>query len=475
MQEGKTVVAFSATGEIDRRDFGVSFNHSLLDGSVVVGNKVVDRDRGRGRPGRLTLTGPAAGPRQGRSAGLRFPAVPGRFGSCPPVGRPCPFDRPRDPPHRGDGPRGHLRPGGRPRDRGTQGGGRVGHRPHRGPRLPAGRPRPDRRRGSRAVPERLVGGHRRPRARRALADSGVAPEQVVGIGCTSQWLGTVPVDGAGERHRPRHHLDGLAGRRRASATTSGARSTSRATRRPSWPAGSGAPAASRACRARTPSGHIHFLRQHRPDVYAAAAVFLEPVDYLNLRLTGLARASHDSITGYWVTDNRDIGAISYDDGLIELAGLERATLPDLVPTGSVLGGLAAGARRRAGAAGGHARGHRHGRPPLGRRRLGRGGELRRPPLHRHLQLDQLPRPVQEDGPADQHRLHPLGDPGPLPGGRRARDRRRLPDLAARQPALPRRRPVRRRRRRRPTTSSPPSTTWRRRCRPGRTACCSPRG
>ena len=45
-----------------------------------------------------------------------------------------------------------------------------------------------------------------------------------------------------------------------------------------------------------PVGHIHFLRQQRPDVYAAAAVFLEPVDYLNLRLTGLARASHDSIT-----------------------------------------------------------------------------------------------------------------------------------------------------------------------------------
>ena len=41
MQEGKNVVAFEATAEIDRRDFGVSFNHSLLDGSVVVGNKVV--------------------------------------------------------------------------------------------------------------------------------------------------------------------------------------------------------------------------------------------------------------------------------------------------------------------------------------------------------------------------------------------------------------------------------------------------
>jgi polyisoprenoid-binding protein YceI len=40
MQEGKKVVAFSASGEIDRRDFGVTFNHALLDGSVVVGNKV---------------------------------------------------------------------------------------------------------------------------------------------------------------------------------------------------------------------------------------------------------------------------------------------------------------------------------------------------------------------------------------------------------------------------------------------------
>jgi polyisoprenoid-binding protein YceI len=40
MAEGKKVVAFSAVAEIDRRDFGVVFNHSLLDGSVVVGNRV---------------------------------------------------------------------------------------------------------------------------------------------------------------------------------------------------------------------------------------------------------------------------------------------------------------------------------------------------------------------------------------------------------------------------------------------------
>ena len=41
-----------------------------------------------------------------------------------------------------------------------------------------------------------------------------------------------------------------------------------------------------------------------------------------------------------MTDNRDIDAVAYDDSLMVLAGLERAKLPDLVPTGSVLGGLA---------------------------------------------------------------------------------------------------------------------------------------
>ena len=40
MVEGATVVAFSASAEIDRRDFGVSFQKSLLDGSLAVGHKV---------------------------------------------------------------------------------------------------------------------------------------------------------------------------------------------------------------------------------------------------------------------------------------------------------------------------------------------------------------------------------------------------------------------------------------------------
>lgn len=40
MQPGSAVAAFSATAEIDRRDFGVSFSGVLDGGAIVVGNKV---------------------------------------------------------------------------------------------------------------------------------------------------------------------------------------------------------------------------------------------------------------------------------------------------------------------------------------------------------------------------------------------------------------------------------------------------
>jgi xylulokinase len=175
-------------------------------------------------------------------------------------------------------------------------------------------------------------------ARRALAESGVAPADVVGIGCTAQWSGTVPVDDDGAAIGPAISWMDSRGARAVRDTVRGALNVQgySASKLAKWVRRTGGiPSLS----GKDPVGHIHFLRQQRPDVYAAAAVFLEPVDYLNLRLTGLARASHDSITLHWVTDNRDIGAISYDDALMGLAGLERSTLPDLVPTGSVLGGL----------------------------------------------------------------------------------------------------------------------------------------
>jgi xylulokinase len=175
-------------------------------------------------------------------------------------------------------------------------------------------------------------------ARRALADSGVSPESIVGVGCTAQWSGTVAVDPEGAAIGPSiiwMDSRGATAVRRAVRGALNVQGYS-ATKAAKWVRRTGGiPSLS----GKDPVGHIHFLREERPEVYAAAAVFLEPVDYLTLRLTGLARASYDSITLHWVTDNRDITAIAYDDSLFELAGLERRTLPELVPTGSVIGGV----------------------------------------------------------------------------------------------------------------------------------------
>lgn len=85
--------------------------------------------------------------------------------------------------------------------------------------------------------------------------------------------------------------------------------------------------------------HILFLKHEKPDVYHAAYKFLEPKDYINLRMTGRYAASYDSIILHWVTDNRRIDRIDYHEGLLRMAGLDRATLPDLKSAVDVLGPL----------------------------------------------------------------------------------------------------------------------------------------
>jgi xylulokinase len=88
-----------------------------------------------------------------------------------------------------------------------------------------------------------------------------------------------------------------------------------------------------------PIGHILYLKYARPDVYQRAYKFLEPMDYIGLRLTGQFAASFNSITLHWVTDNRDIQNVTYHDGLLKLAGIDRAKLPDLKPANALLGNL----------------------------------------------------------------------------------------------------------------------------------------
>ena len=90
-----------------------------------------------------------------------------------------------------------------------------------------------------------------------------------------------------------------------------------------------------------PAGHMLFIRDTQPEIYAKTYKFLNVLDYLNLHLTGRFVATFDSILTSWVTDNRDPDAVRYHNGLISMLGLDPAKLPEIVACSEMIGTLKA--------------------------------------------------------------------------------------------------------------------------------------
>jgi xylulokinase len=86
-----------------------------------------------------------------------------------------------------------------------------------------------------------------------------------------------------------------------------------------------------------PVGHILYLEHECPDVVAKTRWYMEPVDYLTMRMTGVATATHASRLAWWLTDNRRLDDYRYDEGLVAMMGLNATKLPPLVPFGSIVG------------------------------------------------------------------------------------------------------------------------------------------
>jgi xylulokinase len=177
---------------------------------------------------------------------------------------------------------------------------------------------------------------------RLAARASVRPDGIAAVSVTSQWSGTVPIDKDGT---PLH--DALIW-----MDSRGAPNIERIVGGPVRVAGydprklrtwikltGGIPAHS----GKDPTAHILWLQEHRPEVARATWKYLEPKDWLNLKLTGRCAATFDSIVVHWVTDNRDPHRIDYAPDLLRLSGLDRAQLPDLVPASSVIGELTDGA------------------------------------------------------------------------------------------------------------------------------------
>lgn len=88
-----------------------------------------------------------------------------------------------------------------------------------------------------------------------------------------------------------------------------------------------------------PTGHSLLLQREFPQVYARARWLLEPVDFLGMQFTGRAAATPASMILSWLTDNRIGAPFGYSEDLVRRARRDPARLPELIPTGSVLGPL----------------------------------------------------------------------------------------------------------------------------------------
>jgi xylulokinase len=177
-------------------------------------------------------------------------------------------------------------------------------------------------------------------AKKLLSKGLVPPEDIVAISCSTQWSGTVAVDKDGNHlmnaiiwmdSRGAECIDSI---RKGLINFEGYGIQKLLT----WLSKTGG--------APGPSGkdsisHILFIRRKYPEVFRKTCKFLEPKDYINLRLTGKFAASYDSITLHWVTDNRDISAIKYDDTLLRIVDLDRGKLPELKRSIDILGPIKA--------------------------------------------------------------------------------------------------------------------------------------
>lgn len=156
-------------------------------------------------------------------------------------------------------------------------------------------------------------------------------DSILGISCTSQYFSIIPIDEVG--HPVGNMIPWMDGRGAPHTLALYAAHPKLATR---WIEVSGMPP--------LPSGndslsHMLFLKNERPEIYERAAKLVEPSDYITARLTGTIASNACTAFAQLLTDNRKLAEVAYHDDLIDMSGIDREKLPDLVPIGTCLGTL----------------------------------------------------------------------------------------------------------------------------------------
>jgi len=174
--------------------------------------------------------------------------------------------------------------------------------------------------------------------KQVIKESGVVPTQIVAIGTTSMWAVTVAVDKQGEPlMNAVSWMDSRGGKYNAELVKGFPRIQGYgAGKLYSWLKIIGIPPF---LEGNDSLAHILFIKNELPDIYRHTYKFLEPMDYINMRLTGKANATRNSNTASLLIDSRKKGTSDYAPWALKQTGIDRAKLPDLLPVEGIVSNL----------------------------------------------------------------------------------------------------------------------------------------
>jgi xylulokinase len=172
---------------------------------------------------------------------------------------------------------------------------------------------------------------------RVMADPGVDPGRVAGVGVAGQSWSAVPLSGDGEvlARTPIWMDTRAADLCREAETRVGAERILALSGNRLSPSYS--------------TGKILWFRRHRPEVYARTRWFLQSNAYVVRQLTGAVTQDRSQAYGLHVVDVRTGG---YDERMCDALGIDRDRLPDLVDCHQVVGQVSASVSRDTGLAAG---------------------------------------------------------------------------------------------------------------------------
>lgn len=176
-------------------------------------------------------------------------------------------------------------------------------------------------------------------AQRVIKTANLPPEAIFAVTCTSQWSVTVPIDENGEPLMNAVHWMDSRGAPYNQAITHGFPSVQGygLVKLLKWlnltgmvPTQSGMDAL----------GHMLFIKHERPEIYRKTWKLLEPMDFINLKLSGKCVASQVTVIPMVLVDNRKQNPLDYHPWLVEASGIDKSKLPELLPNGQVIGKIA---------------------------------------------------------------------------------------------------------------------------------------